>query len=265
MLAAHGLDNARVELADNSGRRAEPVVVIRVKKELQQGSAEKDAVAAAITRTLGHLPSSSCRLLDQVLAGTINALIGVRHRIDRHPAYIAYAFRNTQNPLLYGIAAIVAMMHDVLVVLGIFSILGEVRGVEIDSRFTALLTIIGFSCSTTRSSCLPDPGNSAACWRRPDVRRGGQTPQPGSDARPVIEHVDDGCLHIAGPLYLFGLRRIDQGIRVCPTYRRVPSGTSRSLFNASQLLVSWETGEIQRLWERIKNFGRTPSPAPSGR
>ena len=63
---------------------------------------------------------------------------------------MAYAFRNTQNPLLYGSSALVAMLHDVLVVLGIFSILGLLFNVQIDALFiTALLTVIGFSVHDT--------------------------------------------------------------------------------------------------------------------
>jgi preprotein translocase subunit SecF len=43
----------------------------------------------------------------------------------------------------------------------------------------------------------------------------------------------------------------------------VVSGTYSSIFNASQLLVSWETGEIQRLWRRITRRGAGPAVAPS--
>ena len=52
VLSAQGLSNARVQLADNSAGEPNRVAVIRV-KELQQGSAEKDAVAAAITKDVG--------------------------------------------------------------------------------------------------------------------------------------------------------------------------------------------------------------------
>ncbi|MGH2447812.1 MAG: protein translocase subunit SecF, partial [Chloroflexota bacterium] len=47
--------------------------------------------------------------------------------------YISFAFRNAPNPFRFGVAAVVAMLHDVLVILGIFSILGAVANVEIDS------------------------------------------------------------------------------------------------------------------------------------
>lgn len=67
--------------------------------------------------------------------------------------YIAYAFRNVPKPhsgLRFGVSAILAMVHDALVVVGIFSILGHFKGVEIDPMFiTALLTIIGFSVHDT--------------------------------------------------------------------------------------------------------------------
>lgn len=67
--------------------------------------------------------------------------------------YIAYAFRKVSRPITpwqFGIAAIVALLHDLFIVLGIFSILGHYRGIEIDSLFvTAMLTVLGFSVHDT--------------------------------------------------------------------------------------------------------------------
>ena len=67
--------------------------------------------------------------------------------------YITWSFRKVPKPassLRFGICAIVALIHDVLVVVGIFSILGHFFKVEIDSLFvTAILTIIGFSVHDT--------------------------------------------------------------------------------------------------------------------
>ena len=61
-------------------------------------------------------------------------------------AYITYAFRNVPNSLRYGVSAIVALLHDVLLVVGIFSILGKVFDVEVNTFFiTGLLTVVGFS------------------------------------------------------------------------------------------------------------------------
>jgi len=60
--------------------------------------------------------------------------------------YITYAFRGIDHAFRYGVAAIIAMFHDVLLVVGVESILGHFLGWEADALFlTALLTVIGFS------------------------------------------------------------------------------------------------------------------------
>ncbi|MBU4332261.1 protein translocase subunit SecF [Patescibacteria group bacterium] len=67
--------------------------------------------------------------------------------------YIAWAFRKVSKPVQswkYGIGAIVALGHDIIIVAGIFSVLGRFAGVEIDVLFvTALLTILGYSVNDT--------------------------------------------------------------------------------------------------------------------
>ena len=60
--------------------------------------------------------------------------------------YLWYAFRSVPQPFRFGAAAIIALLHDVLLVVGIFSILGKVIDTEINVMFiSALLTVIGFS------------------------------------------------------------------------------------------------------------------------
>lgn len=67
--------------------------------------------------------------------------------------YIAYAFRKVSKPVAswkYGLAAIIALAHDILIITGVFSALGYFLNVEIDILFvTALLTILGFSVHDT--------------------------------------------------------------------------------------------------------------------
>ncbi|MBI2022321.1 protein translocase subunit SecF [Candidatus Daviesbacteria bacterium] len=67
--------------------------------------------------------------------------------------YITWAFRKVPKPassFRFGIAAIIALIHDVLVVVGLFAIFGKFYNVEVDVLFvTALLTIIGFSVHDT--------------------------------------------------------------------------------------------------------------------
>ena len=83
----------------------------------------------------------------------VNALKAVGLAIIAITLYIAFAFRKVSKPVSswkFGISAIIALVHDVLMVLGAFSLLGLFFGVEIDSLFiTAVLTIMGFSVHDT--------------------------------------------------------------------------------------------------------------------
>ncbi|PWB38228.1 MAG: protein translocase subunit SecF [Parcubacteria group bacterium] len=67
--------------------------------------------------------------------------------------YIAWAFRKVSRPVAswkYGVAAIIALIHDITIVTGIFALFGVLFGTEVDSLFvTALLTILGFSVHDT--------------------------------------------------------------------------------------------------------------------
>lgn len=67
--------------------------------------------------------------------------------------YIGYAFRKVAKPASswkFGTAAVIALFHDLLFMLGVFSLLGKFKGIEIDSMFiTAVLTVLGFSVHDT--------------------------------------------------------------------------------------------------------------------
>ena len=67
--------------------------------------------------------------------------------------YIALAFRKVSKPVAswkYGLAAIIALFHDVLITLGIFSVLGHYYGIEINTPFVAaILTVLGYSVNDT--------------------------------------------------------------------------------------------------------------------
>jgi len=63
--------------------------------------------------------------------------------------YIAFAFRKVSYPLAswkYGVAALVALFHDVVIPLGLFAVLGRFYNIEISSGFiAAILTVLGYS------------------------------------------------------------------------------------------------------------------------
>ena len=64
--------------------------------------------------------------------------------------YIWWAFRNVPSPFRYGFAAIIALLHDAIIVIGIFAILGKTMDMEVNTMFLiALLTVIGYSVNDT--------------------------------------------------------------------------------------------------------------------
>lgn len=67
--------------------------------------------------------------------------------------YIAMAFRKVSKPIAswkYGVAAIIALVHDIMFTLGVFSVLGHFYGIEINTPFiAAILTVLGYSVSDT--------------------------------------------------------------------------------------------------------------------
>jgi preprotein translocase subunit SecF len=67
--------------------------------------------------------------------------------------YISWAFGKVSKPVAswkYGVAAIIALIHDILFTLGVFSVLGHFYGVEVNTPFiAAILTVLGYSVSDT--------------------------------------------------------------------------------------------------------------------
>lgn len=67
--------------------------------------------------------------------------------------YIAFAFRKVSKPVssfIYGLAAVVGLIHNVLIPIGVFALLGHYFGTEVDTLFVAaLLTVLGFSVHDT--------------------------------------------------------------------------------------------------------------------
>jgi preprotein translocase subunit SecF len=252
ILAAHGFDDSVVQISNGD------TVLIRM-KELKEGSAEKTAILNDIQAKYGEIkpnteqlstvgPSVGAEIRNRAIFAIILASIGVL-------LYIAYAFRNTNNPALYGICAIVAMLHDVLVVLGVFSILGWIHGVEIDALFvTAILTVIGFSVHDT-IVVFDRIRENLARHIAPTFEETVNYSVVQTMVRSLNTSVTVTLTLLA--LYLFG----GESTRwfVLALLIGVVSGTYSSIFNASQLLVAWDTGEIKRFfrgdWLRRRHAG----------
>ena len=155
--------------------------------------------------------------------------------------YISFAFRKVSKPWRYGACAIIALLHDVLVVVGIFSILGWALHIQIDSLFiTALLTVVGFSVHDTivvfdrirenmqrRTSESFDEVVNASLVQ--------------TLARSLNTSLT--VIFTLSALTLFGGTGSVHNFTLALLIGIV-SGTYSSIFNASMLLVMWEKGEL---------------------
>ena len=169
-----------------------------------------------------------------ILVGSIGILL-----------WITLRFRDFK----FGVVALVALLHDVIVVLGVFAILGTLFDIEIDGLFvTAMLTVIGFSVHDTIVVFDRIRENRA--------RHAGE---------PFAEIVNHSLLQTFGrsittsftvvltltALFLFGGSATQEF--VLALLLGIISGTYSSIFNASPLLVVWYEWEDRR-------HGRTTRP-----
>ncbi len=81
---------------------------------------------------------------------TRNASIAVIVAVAAMLLYIAFAFRKMPNPFKFGVCAVIGLALDLLIALGVFSILGAIRGWQIDLMFIAgILAMLGYSINNT--------------------------------------------------------------------------------------------------------------------
>jgi preprotein translocase subunit SecF len=162
--------------------------------------------------------------------------------------YLTWAFRTVPDPLSYGVCAVVALLHDVLLLLGVFSILGKVAHIQIDALFvTAVLTVIGFSVHDT----------IVVFDRiRENMKRYAGAPFELIVNHSVNQTLDRSLntslttLFTLTALFLFGGESIRNNF-ILPLLIGIASGTYSSIFNAACLLVVWQNGELAALWRRL--------------
>ena len=171
--------------------------------------------------------------------------------------YVWWAFRNVPSPFRYGAAAIVALLHDTFIVIGVFAILGYVWDVEVNTMFLiALLTVIGYSVNDTivvfdrlRENVLLNPNNNFADNVNISI----------AETLGRSLNTSFTLLFTLLALMLFGGTTIRTFLLVLLI--GVVVGTYSSIGIASQMLVSWEYGDVRSLFRRVF---RRPSPAATG-
>jgi len=161
--------------------------------------------------------------------------------------FIVIAFRKVPNAFRYGVCAIIAMLHDILVATGLFAVLGYFLGWEVDALFlTALLTVVGFSVQDT-----------IVVFDRIRENIGRRRGEPFEVIvnRSLLETLHRSlvtqlnAVFVMVAILLFGGATIRQFIVVLLI--GMISGSYSSIFNAVPLLVVWHNGEIGRFFRRL--------------
>jgi preprotein translocase subunit SecF len=228
---------------------------------------ERDIIEAGLQQRFGDFLDNngavSNRFIDfYIVSGTVSEEIGRNAGFAVIAAsvaillYISWAFRAVPRPFLWGSAAVVALLHDAVVVLGIFSIFGKVFGIEINTMFlTGLLTVMGFSVHDTivvfdriRENLRRGEGRDFSECVNASLNQ--------TLARSVNTSFTVVLVLIA--MLLMGGVTIRDFLLVLLI--GIISGTYSSIFIASQLLVTWEERDIQRLFGRLLPWRRRPAP-----
>ena len=223
--------------------------------EVKEGSARKTELSNALETSIGPFTELDFSSVSGGISSQIRnrAILAVALASIGILAYIAYAFRNTQNPILYGSAALVAMLHDVLVVLGVFSILG------FSSMSRSMpSSSLRFSRSLALASMTPSSSSTAFAkiWR--ETRRIFEDIVDYSLAQTFVRSLNTSLTVVFTLLALVLFGGGSTRLFVLALLIGVISGTYSSIFNASQILVAWENGEIQSLFRRLRGAGRKP-------
>lgn len=215
-------------------------------------SATKNSIEAALKEQFGNFTEQSAETVGPAIGAEVTqrASYAVALAAMGILLYITWAFRRVPQPFRFGVCAIIAMVHDVLVILGTAAIFGLVFGWEVDSLYlTALLTVIGFSVHDTIVVFDRIRENLARMRgvRFEDVVN-----------HSILQTLDRSINTQLTVLFTLAALTLFGGITirhfVLTLFIGILSGSYSSIFNASPLLVVWENGEIPTFFRRI--FGR---------
>lgn len=163
--------------------------------------------------------------------------------------YIAFAFASLPRPFRYGACAVVALLHDVIITLGAFSLFSKVFDVEVNLMFvTGLLTVIGFSVHDT--IVVYDR-------IRENVKQSPHAPFASNVNAALVQTIarsintSTTVLLTVATMLVLGGTTIASFLLVI--FVGVAAGTYSSIGIASQLLVAWEEGDLARAFGRRRD------------
>lgn len=208
------------------------------------GADENQALLSGLETGLGAVvtESSFYSVSPVIVQGTVrNTGIAVVATTVGILLYLAWAFRRMPNPVRWGTCAVAALVHDLLVVIPLFSILGLVAKVEIDASFvTGLLAVVGISVN-----------NIVVVFDRirANFRRGASSFEVAVNSginESIVRSLNTGLatLFVILAIYLLGGATVRNLVLVLLV--GIATGIYSSICIAGQLLVTWQKVSLRR-------------------
>jgi preprotein translocase subunit SecF len=245
------LEEAQVQRSVNTveGKQVPAVLVRTEPLSADRSTEQQETVLKNLQAKYGNVERIRVESVGATVSqeSTRSAVVAVLGACVAILLYLTVAFRKAPHPFRYGVCAILAMLHDVLVVLGVASIMGYFFNLEVDALFlTALLTIISFSVHDT--IVVFDRIRENLINRRASETFDDIVNHSIVQTLPRSINTQLTTVFTLSALLLFGGASIRNFVLILLI--GLISGTFSSLFNAAQLLVVWEHREW-RNW-----FGR---------
>lgn len=232
--------NVDVAALQTSGRQ----VFLRTKPQSER---EHASILQALDERLGDFRQEQFETIGPTIGReiTLNAVKAIAIGSVLIVLYIAWSFRKVPKPASswkFGVVTIFTLLHDVLLLLGIFSLLGHFLHVEVDTLFlTALLTVMGFSVHDTivvfdriRENLLRNEGQGFAAVVNNSIIQ--------TLNRSLNTSIT--ALLVLFTMLLFGGDTLFWFILAL--FIGVAAGTYSSIFNAAPLLVLWNEIDQKR-------------------
>lgn len=250
----NGFEQAQVQMSqlDLEGKQVPAALVRTNALSASDPTAQQTKVLEALTARYGEVRRESLQSVGATVSeeSTRSAVIAVLGASLVILVYLTIAFRKAPHPFRYGTCAILAMLHDVILVIGVASILGTFFGLEVDALFlTALLTIISFSVHDT--IVVFDRIRENLVNRRSGETFDDIVNHSIVQTMPRSLNTQLTSVFTLVALLMFGGASIRNFVVILLI--GLLSGTFSSIFNAAQLLVVWEHAE----WRNWFGRGRT--------
>lgn len=241
VFAESGFPNAQVQISNVDDARPGTTVIVRT-TELNDLQGDPERVLGNLSAAFGTVQREQLTSVGATISqqATRSAILAVVVATVAILFFLTWSFRLAPHPVRYGVSAILAMLHDVILIIGIAALMGTFFGLEVDALFlTAMLTILSFSVHDT--IVVFDRIRENLLQRRPGETFEDVVNLSLVQTLPRSINTQLTTLFTLTALLLFGGETIRDFVIILMI--GLIAGTYSSIFTAAQILVIWENRE----------------------